>query len=53
MAGATLTTLAEAVNTVFPAMVTETQNSVATPLRDLMPRIPSIGGDSYDWKVHF
>jgi hypothetical protein len=53
MAGATLTTLSECVNTLFPAVVTETQDSVKTPLRDFLPRIPSIGGDSYDWKIHY
>lgn len=53
MAGATVTTLASAINTLYPSILTETQNSVKTPLRDLLPRIPSLGGDSYDWIVHY
>jgi hypothetical protein len=52
MAGATLTTLATAIKKNFSRMV-ETENTVRTPLRDLLKRVPSLSGNSWDWKVHY
>ncbi|MCP4677720.1 MAG: phage major capsid protein [Deltaproteobacteria bacterium] len=52
MAGATTTTLSTAIQKTFPAMV-ETEDQVKTPLRNFLPIVPSLSGNSYDWKVHY
>jgi hypothetical protein len=52
MAGATTTTLATAINTIFDPMMRKTFDE-ATPLLNLLGKTPSKGGDSSDWKIHY
>lgn len=52
MAGATTTTLAEAIQTTFQPGLIKTFYE-GTPLVDFFGTKPSLGGDSVDWKVHY
>lgn len=50
--GATVTTLATAIQTIFAPMMRKTFYE-GTPLMRLLGIRPSLGGDSHDWKVNY
>jgi hypothetical protein len=52
MAGATTTTLATAIQTIFAPQMRKTFYE-GTPLMRLLGIRPSLGGDSHDWKVNY
>ena len=52
MSGATKTTLATAINSVFRPVMVKTFDE-STPIVDFFGTVPSLGGDSIDWKINY